>query len=258
MKLKLIKVISISAVLGLTLTSCQKKLESSFSIPRDSITIDVQSPTVNTDISVPRYRNEDHKTICVLFGYGFNTDSYYQDIRYKLKEEFGLAEDGGLIWTILYPDDLKSRITSLSEMINDKENIAGILMLGAPEKTHYALAKIQDYWNGDVPYPVFSYFPQDDILGSESTCDFVLEHERDAKEEAQSTEVESVDFDVEELLIRTIHYMIDLDSSIAYDKELNTHVKNITKGYKIYRYTDSESGLHPINHYILGKKEITN
>ncbi len=259
MKLKTVKIMSsvILSTLALSTTGCQKQKQVTFEIPADGIELNITEFDTSKETDKPLWKNEDHKTIGILFGYGFNEEKDYAPIKEELSKRFGLEEEGGLLWTVTYPDDFKyGRIMNMYDMINEKNNLSGIILLGAPERTHYMLASLQDYWNNSIPYPIFSFFPQDDILGEESTCDFVLEYERDISEEAGNAEnAKAFDFDVTELLSSAIQYMDKLDTSISYDKELSLHVQNITGNKSIYRYTDSESGLPSINHFILRKKE---
>ena len=71
---------------------------------------------------------------------------------------------------------MQIRISSIIDKIESK-SLAGIITLGAPEGLCNVIAKIQDKSeNGILPYPVFSLLPQDNVLGSEATSDFVLDY----------------------------------------------------------------------------------
>lgn len=195
---------------------------------------------------------ETEKKICVIFGYGFNDKDFYEDTIALLQKHFGLSAEGGLVWPILYPDDVKGRISSLADQLDDQE-LKGIIILGAPENTHYMLAKLQDSWDGKLPYPVFSFFPQDDMLGMEATCDLVLEYERSPIEEASGLDFEQkIDADTEELLLRAVRYMAELPAPLPSDSDLHTHVQQIAGSTKnVRRYTDNETGLQSINHFVM-------
>lgn len=225
----------------------------------DKIELEVQEAEPTQPKKVFRWNKVDG-VICVLLGYGFNDASFYNDAFKTLTDKYGLEEDGGLIWPLVYPDDFKkgttTRISDLYTMVNQKK-VKGILLLGAPENTNLAIARLQDYWEGKMPYPVFSFFPQDDILGMESTCDFVLDYERSAKEEANSEETtQQIDKSVEKILLNAIKYMSQLPGPLPADDNLHEHVQQIVgKDKKVRRFTDSETGLQSINHFVIEREE---
>lgn len=193
------------------------------------------------------------KTVVVLFGYGYNEEKFYNSSLELLNEKFGLKENGGLIYPILYPEDLHSRISSLYGTISDFD-LSGIILLGAPERTHSVIARLQDSWNSEEPYSVFSFFPQDDILGQEATSSFVLEYETSTMEESINSEIaQTLDEDFKHILVNAINYLTELNSSITQDKNLIYHVQNIVGDKKIHHYIDSETGLSSKNHFIIEK-----
>ncbi len=245
-------VLSVSVFL---FASCRK--EKSYELPVNSdntIQIEVHdSPEPGTSTLEPRWYKEDG-VVCVVFAYGFNSKSFYDTTVKRLAKEYGLDSDGGIIHPMLYPDDFKGKISNLRSAVNEL-NLRGLLIIGAPEGTHYALAALKQDWEEQVPYPVFSFFPQDNILGQEASCDFVLELERTAEEEASATEI-SIDMnhDVEGLIVRGIKYMTELTQPLASDTNLHQHVQNIVGSRKVLRYIDRESGIQSINHFVMESK----
>ncbi len=238
--------------------SCQKQ-EEVYEDSGDEILLQVTEAAENiTDagFSLPRGNcnarwNGNEGIIVLLFGYGFNNEAFYTSTKKLLSEEFGLYSDGGIILPLRYPDDFRNRISNLYEIINE-QNVRGIIMMGAPERTHAALAKLQDDWEGQPAYSIFSFFPQDDILGEESTCNFVLEYARGTTDEATDGETElKIDEDAGEILCRSVNYIMSLPSPLKADSELIRHVQFIAGNRKVHRYTDSETGLQSVNHFVM-------
>ena len=89
------------------------------------------------------------KNIVVVLGYGYNDEENVTKITQNLNENFGVETEDkkALITVLVYPADFmvagKERISSLTDRIEDK-NLAGMIVLGAPEGLHIALSKIQD------------------------------------------------------------------------------------------------------------------
>lgn len=200
-----------------------------------------------------------NKKILVFFGYNFNSPEITDRLLSVLEEHYGLAEDGGLILPVFYPDNFKHLRSFYSELANiiqdDNYDFSGIITLGAPENTYIALARNQDFWEQNVPYPVFALFPQDNVLGLEATCDIVLDKAQNAQLNGDivSEEAEvSVIKEAPEILIRAIDYMLFLDSSLLKNKNLSTHLKQILgDSIPFHHYLDSETGLQSINHFVL-------
>lgn len=205
--------------------------------------------------------------ICIVFGYGFNNPEFHEDAIKKLQEKYGLEEDGGIIIPLIYPDSLNGRISNIYDIITEHKT-KGVILLGAPENTHRTLTKLRAAWqepsaaeadgteesqpDGQQPYPIFSFMPQDDILGQESNCDFVLEYERSSSiEEELNQETELLDKTVEQILIRAVRYIDEHKDPLPPDDKLHAHVQTIVGDHKIHRYTDSESGLQAINHFVI-------
>lgn len=197
------------------------------------------------------------KNIIVILGYGYNDDNSIEKITQNLTENFGVeTEDNpGLVSILVYPNDFmtagKARVSSLVSLLEDKIP-AGIIILGAPDGMHIAISKLQDQEeDGKLKYPVFSFFSQDDVLGSEATADFVLDYAH--KSDSLGTEVTDFipDFDLASLLDSAVSSMIMLRAPLKSNENLENFVKNLFDGKKnIARYVDGETGLQSINHFI--------
>jgi hypothetical protein len=200
-----------------------------------------------------------NKRVCVLFGYDFNNPEIKESLMALLKENFGLDEDGGLIYPLTYPDDFKHGVKGYASdfaaiLQADNLDLCGVVLLGAPENTHIALARNQDKWEQEVPYPVIALFPQDDVLGIESTCDIVVDKGQTAGLAGEIAPEESdgqIHANAPEIIVETIKYIQLLDGAPSRSKELQKHMEQMLEGYQFHHYTDPESGLMSINHFVL-------
>ncbi|MBR1723304.1 MAG: hypothetical protein IJ727_12650 [Treponema sp.] len=197
------------------------------------------------------------KRVVVVLGYGYNDESKVASISKVLDENFGLEteENEGLISLFVYPKDFmvggKERISSIADRIEDK-NVIGMIVLGAPEGFHIAMAKIQDKSeNGKIPYPVFTFFSQDDVLGSESTSDFVLDYAHKTNTiEGEVTDF-IPDFDAGKILSESVSAIIELREPLKAGPALLPYVqKLLDKNKKVVHYVDGETGLPSINHFV--------
>ena len=248
--MKKILACSLMALMLFGFTSCSKKKEKR-SAPADS---DFQQGTnVSSDgEEIVNWTNE-QGCICVLFGEGFNSGEVYEEMLNRLSSVYGLDSNGGLLYPILFPDDLKGKIGNLYSHLNDVD-MRGLIMLGAPAGTHNQLAKYMDQ-DGGRTFPVFSFFPLDDVLGQEYTCDIVLEYERNAQEQVDSTEVEQkIDKDAEDIAFKAVRYMALLNGPLPMNDQLREHIQNIVGDKQIKRYVDHDTGIQSMNHYVLEQK----
>ena len=197
------------------------------------------------------------KNIAVILGYGYNDEANVSRITQSLNENFGVEteEKSALISVFVYPTDFmvggKERISSLPDKIEEK-SLAGMIILGAPEGLHIALSKIQDKSeNGKIPYPVFTLFSQDDVLGSESTSDFVLDYAHKTNTiEGEVTDF-IPDFDTSKILTNALSKMIELREPLKADNNLMPFVQDLLeKKNTVIRYIDGETGLQSINHFV--------
>ena len=179
------------SILTLFTTSCHKAQKKTFIPSENTIQLEVNEAPVTKDLPTVRWTGEDG-TIVVLLGYGFNTEEFISSGLAALTEKYGVTENGGVLKIIHYPEDFKhgttTRISDLNNYLNDS-NLKGILLLGAPEGIGIPLSKQHDIWENNLPYSVFSFFPQEDILAMEANADFILEAERktEVKKEEKDT-----------------------------------------------------------------------
>ncbi len=245
-------------LLTLTAFSCKKNKNQ---IPQeDLIQINVQ-PSSETEALKTENQlwHVTNKRVCVIFGYDFNTPEAVEKFTNLLQDRYGLESEGGLIYTMTYPDNFKhggkAYATELASLLTGTDrDLAGILILGAPENTHSAFAKLQDYWEMNVPYPIYALFPQDDVLGLESTCDFVLDKEQQTDltgDMAPEETVSEIILEAPEILTDCIDYMLEMEGPFVKDKTLPKHVQQMLKNKKIHHYVDPESGIQSINHFVL-------
>ncbi len=195
------------------------------------------------------------KTLVVVLGHSYNDEETVEYFKKILNENYGLKDENGegLIEVLVYPEDFmvagKARISSLYSKLED-QNLAGIITFGAPEGLCNALARLEDMTE-KREYPVFAFFQQDDVLGAESTADFVLDYvpKNSELEEEQTSEI--TEFDVDSLLINSIDEMLKAKTSIKSDKNLLKIVQKITGSQKkVTNFSDYETGLKSINHFI--------
>ncbi len=206
------------------------------------------------------------KKICILFGYGYNDKAFTEETISALGAKYGLDDgtsQGGLILPFVFPDDFRdSRIMRLADKLEDVD-LAGVITIGAPENTNYALAKIEEEWDNHLPYPVYSFFPQDDVLGIEATSNFVVDRAmegtgissgdsseggEEGSEEILQTRIEGMD----KILDSAIECMLLSEQPLPGNKELMAHVQRIVgPSHTVSRFSDPESGLESINHFVI-------
>lgn len=206
-------------------------------------------------LSAPAQAYLQGKHIFVLLGYGYNDGAFVEKTRAALEENYGVQteEKDGLVMLSVFPDDFMRGSTARISLFTSKveeTDLAGIVLLGAPEYTHSSLAKLQDKNGGEYGYPVYSFFPQDDVLGAESTADFVLDYAQNTNI-LQEEEHREADFDADTLLIKSIETMLNPQEPIPADSDLLAFVQNLVGTERTIRhYTDGETGLQAQNHFI--------
>lgn len=215
----------------------------------------------------PSKSNITNKRIIVVLGYGYNEEHISEKIINKLDQNFGLDKNGGLIYPVIYPNDFRmngrSYVSDLTSLItNFEKDLSALIILGAPERTHIALARIQDSWDMQTPFYMVTMFPQDDVLGIEATCDFVLESTQNDLLNADLTSTQNIteesilkyDNKTEEILIDTIEYLSilkEIDFSFQKDNSIYSHVSQMLKNNSVTPYVDPETGISSINHFIV-------
>lgn len=246
------------AVLVLTTVfyGCKKNQKTDDANSVDLTLNQVESPAIQ---SAPQKWHVTNKRVAVLFGYDFNNPEIKENLLALFRENFGLDEDGGLIYPITYPDDFKHGVrgyaSDFAAMLQDDDlDLCGVVLLGAPENSHTALARNQDKWEQEVPYPVIALFPQDDVLGTESTCDIVVDKGQTAGLTGEIAPEESdgqIHQNAPEIIVETIKYIQLLDGAPERSKALQKHMEQMLAGYQFHHYTDPETGLMSINHFVL-------
>ena len=204
-----------------------------------AIQLEVQKTTEEQNID---WTTTERK-ICVIFGYEYNREEFKSKALAAFSQKYGMAEEGGLILPLIYPDDFlhsgRARISSLKDLVANYY-LDGMIILGAPESMNRALAAIEDEYGGQKPYPVVAFFPQDDMLGIESTCDLVFERASEISDDEMLSIVEA-----------TIEYLPLCQGNLESRTEIE-HATQMLDGKKgIKRYVDSDTGLSPENHFIL-------
>lgn len=230
------------------IAGCKENNSSGIKIASDD-PIEIQ-PRESLSELKENFWTDENGIVCVLIGYGFNSADFVETALNSLEKKFGLAENGGLVLPLVFPDDLHGRISSLHDII-EKNNVHGIVLLGAPENTHSPLARLKEEWNGNPPFNVFSIFPQDDVLGQEFTCSFVIDHEYVSGIQFGDAENKNEDSDALALLISAVEYAAQLPFVLPQDNDLFYHVQAVVGKRKIIRYIDSETGIQSRNHFII-------
>lgn len=248
--------------LSLLIVGCKERNNSSTESTPVELKIDQSTnETMSSEQHFQKW-NITNKRIIVLFGYDFNTEDVQKPILDKLKEKYGLDEDGGLILSYTYPDSFKHNGKSFSsefpsEVDKNENDISGIVLLGAPEGTELALSRIQTFWNLDVPYPIIALFSQEEAAGLEANCDIVIDKTQKAEITGDISPEETISETIEDapqILCDTIDYILSLNGSIPKDlqkNEIKDHAQQMMKSRQIIPYKDPESGIVSLNHFVL-------
>ena len=208
-----------------------------------------------------------HERIALIFGYGYNDADFTASALEYLDSSFISASGEPVILPLVFPDDFKVGSTARISLLYDKliaYNLAGIVLLGSPENTHSVLARLQD---ADGGIPVVSLFSQDDQMGTEALSCLVFDFEAGeppgehaleegtiSLDEVLETEFARYIDDVPSLLSRVVYYVSLLDSPLAKNAELRVHaLQMLGSGWNILPYIDAETGMHPVNHFVLAK-----
>ena len=237
------------------ISSCGKQTEYNFSASSLITLYEAQENADELELPTQTWHKSD-KNIVVFFGYGYNDEEFVEKTKNQLFKKYGNANENGNLLALVFPDDFKhgsrTYTTHLANILDDKE-VSGLVILGAPEGTYRAITRLQDEYNRKLPFPVISLFSQDDVLGTEYTSDIVL----DKKHKAQlngilETESEQeFSEEVSSILEKAVFFADIADSPFEKNAKLFSIAKMIAGDAKISRYIDSETGLIPINHFVL-------
>jgi hypothetical protein len=192
-------------------------------------------------------------TLVIVCGSGYNDNNTVSNITHMLQQVFGLTSEDKSLLILTYPNDFMiGDSSSINLLLNklDGNDIASLIILGSPPNTHKVLAGLQDK---KCIYPVFSLFPQDDILGTEAGSTAVIDiptSEDDMLSEEQAGIFEGNINDIIEPLVAGI-----LQGWTSFsDNEYLVYVSDeivIHTGYKLRQYIDPETGIKSDNHYVL-------
>ncbi|MGL4986913.1 MAG: hypothetical protein ACRC5H_07240 [Treponemataceae bacterium] len=189
-------------------------------------------------------------TYHIFFGYNFNDEDFVQSTLALLYNTFGSKEDGGLISYSVYPDDYATgkriRIANLLNML-EKENVQGLITLGAPEGIHSPIEQLQDEgWN----YPVYSLFSQEEPLASQSISTLVIDSATKIEDGDEQVAIEKDD-----IVLLLTKFIIFMKSNSDLDKtEIKTQLEKKLSGWNTTMYVDAETGLAAFNHFIIERQ----
>lgn len=211
------------------------------------------------EAAVPEWTDDDG-VVCVLLGYSFNDEEFVRLATEALRERFGLADEGGLVQITVFPDDLGGRISNYRRVIDENAaegapGIRGIVLLGAPGGAHNALSAVRDEWDGDPPFSIISLFPQDNVLGQEYACSFVLDSEPAPPADEGGVAPEETehmrDPDTLSLLLSSVEYAALHTTRPARGDDLMPDVQAIAGERRVSRYIDGETGIACENHFVI-------
>lgn len=206
---------------------------------------------------------EPQRKIGVVLGYGYNDEVFVEATLQELRRTLGLAEDGGAVVPYVYPQDFmrggSARITALTDML-ESDGVAGLVVVGAPEGSHRALAALQDTDLGRALFPVITLMPQDDILGIESGSDIVIEYVPASATADLTEESGAYQENVPQLISRAAYYITlmppDYFGGFQQDLELLVHARQLAgASWEVSRYIDPETGLCPMNHFVIDRRK---
>lgn len=201
---------------------------------------------------------ESDERIALVLGLGYTEEHFVHELLSVLGDAFGLDCENGLIYPLLFPDDfvyngVKGRISSLPDILMEKK-MRSVYIVGAPEGTHRALAAMQDKKETEtetaLDIPVFSLFPQDDVLGIESGSDIVIDFGQFYSPSPMSEEggLEHLSL-VPEILHSLIKKESLFDRNFS-SKEKKTFLeKSLGLAWNVETSVDLQTGLRSKNHF---------
>lgn len=241
-----------AAVLSsVAVTGCLEKKAEVREADAETTAQSAEMPELIKTLSEDERKSIEGKTAVVILGHGYNEGAAREEIISRLDESFGTESEGkeGLVMVLTFPDDFNSKITTLESKIKEKSPLL-IVIIGAPERTHRALSAIQDkFEDGNTGYPIYSFFPQDDILGTQSTADLVLDYAHkpeNIEDTLGADETASQEIDVAKMVESAIFLAIKNGGA----GNIQTTAQEIAGAERtISPYVDSETGLHSKNHF---------
>lgn len=211
--------------------------------------------------------------VAVVFGLGYNEKPFVDETVSLLQQKYGLESEGGIVWPLYFPDDFKidgiTRVSLLPKLLEEKK-LCGLIILGMPEIMFSSLCNLKesmldrDFKNGK-PYPVFSLFSQDDVLGTEAGSDLVFDFKashtaainiEEAIESMEETTTEESDVlflsKVPELLLDSVVGILNYYQQVENGEKISDIAKSIfSDNWKVESYYDAETGIRSLNHFTL-------
>ena len=242
------------------------------------ITVTEIKPTVTIDDSrLPLWIPGEYSKVVIVFGHGYETQELQEPILKELEKNFGLAENQGLILTRTFPATYFNNKKVSADWLRKSlvgEDVFAIITIGAPEKTHFTLADLQD---SGFSGKVYSIFPQDNILGTESGSEFVLNYKSlgvkldespvyviDTNKEISTNVSKNYEEegmfsgDITKVLIPIIKRIKSVNKK-AIPETPGSFVSYLQEAYKEFfsdftlsPYVDAQTGIKSLNHYVLG------
>ena len=265
---RVFSLIMLVAIAFITFSGCEKKQTRPDIVDEPDPNIIVERPNA----MVPKWLPGDYPHIAVVLGAGYEKEETSAPVLEYFTDEFGLAEDGGLIETYFFPDEYlngkRIKVSFLTDTMKDK-NIIGLVLLGAPDRTYHAL---MDLTESGISYPVWSIFPvtytTDEILGTECGSFFVLDYKEYV--DGQNSEPDSMLMDdlvngskkykgnIGDLLTPVIHYIKKTADVMNNPYSPGDAAKYLSEAYSdifsdcsLSRFIEPESSLPALNHYVL-------
>lgn len=242
--------------IALFFSSCGKPVNHTFTASKTVNLYDAGEDSQELKLPTQKW-HKSNDCVVVVFGYGYNDEEFVTSMKEKLFKDYGDYHSEGRLLPLVFPDDFKhgsrTYITDLANILSDKQ-VSAMVILGAPEGTHKAIARLQDAHDGTLPYPIISFFSQDEVLAMEDSADFVIDKAQKAEINGIIANETTSDFvnEVPEYLTKALRYADISESAFTKDSKLFDVVKMITgKKAKVSRYSDSDTGLISINHFVI-------
>lgn len=211
-------------------------------------------PFENQDFSIPKWMPSENDPIILLFGHGYSKwegeeqQKAREELMNTLRKEVGLYSEGGIIEEMDFLQEyLTGKRIRTNFLATDLKgtNAQALIIVSAPDRTHYALAALQEVSG----LPVYSVFPQDDVPGTEAGSAFVLDYQGD-KAAQNDEEMASFDGDLSKVLIPMIK-AIKKENKTDFVSEFRTKLADFYSSFSLTPYLDPETGLKSQNHFVL-------
>lgn len=239
--------------------------------------IDIKPNISTEDSQLPLWIPGEYSKVVIVFGHGYETPELQQPVLKELEKNFGLAENKGLLLTRTFPETYFNNKKVSADWLRKSlvgEDVFAIITIGAPEKTHFTLADLQD---SGFSGKVYSIFPQDNILGTESGSEFVLNYKSlgvkldespvyviDTNKEISTNISKNYEEegmftgDITKVLIPIIKRIKSVNKK-AIPETPGSFVSYLQEAFKAYfpdftltPYVDAQTGIKSLNHYVLG------